>query len=232
MNSTIESGGSAFTAKSPNYANQLGMDLDVFPNLAALTNNQTTASLELQLHQRVLHALGVLPRLRRGPGDDQRPAERDPPAGGGPAHDGETLSAGPGHLERHGHADLHLSVAALRRRRQWLPGHRGRHQQHLHADRRRRRRHGPRRRHRHQRRRSDVQRLRADRGRRRAAGQHRAAHASRAGDGGPAARRRRRPLDRHRPRRAGLSVAALRRGRQQLPGHRGRHRQHLHAERR
>ena len=45
MNSTIESGGSAFTAKSPNYANQLGMDLDVFPNLGALTNNQTTASL-------------------------------------------------------------------------------------------------------------------------------------------------------------------------------------------
>ena len=54
-----------------------------------------------------------------------------------------------------------------------------------------------------------------------------------AGDGGPAARP---PTPAHwtgtGPVDAGLPVAALRRGRQQLPGHRGRHRQHLHAERR
>ena len=209
MNSTIESGGTP-SPRRARLRQPAGDGPRRLPNPAALTNDQTTASLKFSSTNEYFMPSAfflvsdegpatisvppsVIPRGRR-PGARRRDAERRP-----------------GHLERHGHADLHLSVAALRRRRQWLPGHPGRHQQHLHADRRRRRRHGPRRRHRHQRRRGDVQRLRADRGRRRAAGQHRAAHASRAGDGGPAAHRGCRQLDRHRSRHARLSVAALRR---------------------
>ncbi|HEX6744378.1 MAG TPA: DUF3344 domain-containing protein [Solirubrobacteraceae bacterium] len=45
MNSTIEAGGANFTAKTPNYANQLGMDLDVYANPGALANDQSSASL-------------------------------------------------------------------------------------------------------------------------------------------------------------------------------------------
>ena len=43
MNSTIESGGRAFTREEPDYANKLGMDLDVFTNPGALANDQTSA---------------------------------------------------------------------------------------------------------------------------------------------------------------------------------------------
>ena len=45
MNSTIEAGGANFTAKTPNYANQLGMDLDVYANPGALANDQSSATL-------------------------------------------------------------------------------------------------------------------------------------------------------------------------------------------
>ena len=96
MNSTIESGGSAFTAKSPNYANQLGMDLDVFPNLAALTNNQTTASLNFSSTNEYFMPSAFFLVSDEGPATISVPPSVNPPAGGGPAHDGETLSAGPG----------------------------------------------------------------------------------------------------------------------------------------
>ena len=72
MNSTIESGGAHFTAKSPNYVNQLGMDLDVFPQPRRAGQRPELGVAALQLYQRVLHAVGLLPRLRRGAGDEHR----------------------------------------------------------------------------------------------------------------------------------------------------------------
>jgi hypothetical protein len=96
MNSTIESGGSAFTAKSPNYANQLGMDLDVFPSLAALTNNQTTASLNFTSSNEYFMPSAFFLVSDEGPATISVPPSVDPPAGGGPAHDGQTLTADPG----------------------------------------------------------------------------------------------------------------------------------------
>ena len=177
MNSTIESGGAPFTAKSPNYANQLGMDLDVFPNPGALANDQTTAHADLQLDQRVLHALGLLPRLRRGPGDEQRPAEVGAPGRrrlGARRPDAERR---PRQLERHGHATYAYQwqrCDAAGNNCQDIPGATGSTYTPSAAD---VGGHRPRRRHRHQRRRHvDAHRLRADRRQRaRAAGQHHAA---------------------------------------------------------
>ena len=81
MNSTIESGGTPFTAKSPNYANQHGDGPRRLPQPGRADQQPDHGIAQLHLYERVLHALGLLPRLRRGPGDDQRPAERRTPGG-------------------------------------------------------------------------------------------------------------------------------------------------------
>jgi hypothetical protein len=96
MNSTIESAGTAFTAKSPNYANQLGMDLDVFPNLGALTNNQTSASLYFSSTNEYYMPSAFFLVSDEGPATVSVPPSVTPPGGGGPAQDGQTLSANPG----------------------------------------------------------------------------------------------------------------------------------------
>src|SRR3954464_12024908 len=222
MNSTIEAGGASFTAKTPDYANQLGMDLDVYANPGALANDQSSASLAFSSTNEyfmpsafflVSHAPAFLRAPRRGP----RPQHRRRPDRRRPRRrrrarrpDAERR---PRHLERHGHADLRLPVAALRRQRRQLPEHRRRHGQPLHADGCRRRQHRPRGRHGHQRgRHLDAHRLDADRhqgllgpGERHAAGPLRAGRAGPPADGQSGQLERARAGDLH------LPVAALRR---------------------
>ena len=96
MNSTIESGGAHFTAKSPNYVNQLGMDLDVFGNLGALANNQTSASLNFSSTSEYYMPSAFFLVSDEGPATISVAPSVDPPAGGGPALDGHPLSADPG----------------------------------------------------------------------------------------------------------------------------------------
>jgi uncharacterized repeat protein (TIGR01451 family) len=65
-NSTISFGGSLFTAKTPNYANQLGYDNDVINADGLLANNQTSATLTLRttgdrwVHQVITFAPDIL----------------------------------------------------------------------------------------------------------------------------------------------------------------------------
>ena len=95
------------------------MDLDVFPNLAALTNNQTTASLNFSSTNEYFMPSAFFLVSDEGPATISVAGRAsDPPAGGGAGARRRDAERRPRHLERHGHADLRLSVAALRRRRQ------------------------------------------------------------------------------------------------------------------
>jgi hypothetical protein len=96
MNSTIGSGAMSLGAKTPNYTNQLGIDLDVFANLGALQNNQTTASLNFSSTNEYFMPSAFFLVADEGPATISVPPSVDPPAGGSPAHDGQTLSADPG----------------------------------------------------------------------------------------------------------------------------------------
>jgi hypothetical protein len=97
MNSTIESGGTRFAAKSPDYANQLGMDLDTFTNGGALANDQSSAVLsfsstgEFFMPEAFFLVSDEGPAVSTGAGPTI-----GGPASGGVAHDGEALSADPG----------------------------------------------------------------------------------------------------------------------------------------
>ncbi|MGZ8634814.1 MAG: hypothetical protein ACXWZZ_13300, partial [Solirubrobacteraceae bacterium] len=97
MNSTIESGDDYYTAKAPNYANQLGMDLDVFRNGGALANDQSSATLAFASTSEYFMPAAFFLVSDEGPATSTGagPAIAGP-AGGGAAHDGETLSADPG----------------------------------------------------------------------------------------------------------------------------------------
>jgi hypothetical protein len=97
MNSTIESGGTRFAAKLPDYANQLGMDLDTFTNGGALANNQSSAVLSFSSTGEFFMPAAFFLVSDEGPATSTGagPTIAGPP-GGGPAHDGETLSADPG----------------------------------------------------------------------------------------------------------------------------------------
>ena len=72
MNSTIEAGGASFTAKTPNYANQLGHGPRRLRQPGRAGQRPELGDAGLQLDQRVLHALGLLPGLRRGAGHEHR----------------------------------------------------------------------------------------------------------------------------------------------------------------
>ena len=76
MNSTIESGGTRLHREEPELRQPDGDGPGRLPQPGRADQQPDHGIAQLQLLQRVLHALGLLPRLRRGPGDDQRPAER------------------------------------------------------------------------------------------------------------------------------------------------------------
>ena len=97
MNSTIEAGGANFTAKTPNYANQLGMDLDVYANPGALGNDQSSATLAFSSTNEYFMPSAFFLVSDEGPATSTGAGPTvGAPAGGGVAHDGETLSADPG----------------------------------------------------------------------------------------------------------------------------------------
>ncbi len=98
MNSTIESGGAHFTAKSPNYVNQLGMDLDTYTsNPGALANDQSSASLAFSSAGEFFMPSAFFLVSDEGPATSTGggPAVGTPP-GGGAAQVGQALSADPG----------------------------------------------------------------------------------------------------------------------------------------
>jgi hypothetical protein len=98
MNSTIASGGVNFGAKTPNYANQLGMDLDVFTsNPGALANGQSSATLSFSSTVEYFMPTAFFLVSDEGPATSTGAGPTiGAPAGGGAAHDGEALSADPG----------------------------------------------------------------------------------------------------------------------------------------
>jgi hypothetical protein len=97
MNSTIETGGANFTAKTPNYANQLGMDLDVYANPGALANDQSSAMLAFSSTNEYFMPSAFFLVSDEGPATSTGAGPTvGAPGGGAVAHDGETLSADPG----------------------------------------------------------------------------------------------------------------------------------------
>jgi len=92
MNSTISSGGANVATKNPNYANQLGMDLDVFTNNpGALANDQNTAALTFSSANEYFMPSAFFLVSDEGPATVTTP----PSVGGVPKDDG-TLTANPG----------------------------------------------------------------------------------------------------------------------------------------
>jgi Protein of unknown function (DUF3344)/Ig domain of plant-specific actin-binding protein len=98
MNSTIASGGVNFAAKAPNYVNQLGMDLDVFTsNPGALAHDQSSATLAFSSTSEYFMPSAFFLVSDEGPATSTGAGPTiGAPAGGGPAHDGQALSADPG----------------------------------------------------------------------------------------------------------------------------------------
>src|SRR5690349_8760353 len=96
MNSTIESGGVRFTAKSPDYVNQLGMDLDVFTDGGQLANDQSAATLAFSSTNEYFMPSAFFLVSDEGPATSTGGGPTIAPPAGGVAHDGEPLSADPG----------------------------------------------------------------------------------------------------------------------------------------
>jgi hypothetical protein len=98
MNSTISYGGVNFAAKTPNYVNQLGMDLDVFTsNPGALANDQSSATLAFSSTNEYFMPSAFFLVSDEGPATSTGAGPTiGAPAGGGAAHDGQALSADPG----------------------------------------------------------------------------------------------------------------------------------------
>jgi hypothetical protein len=97
MNSTIEGGGTRFSAKTPDYVNQFGLDLDTFANAGALVNDQSSATLAFSSTNEYFMPSAFFLVSDEGPATSTGPGPTvGAPAGGGVAHDGEALSANPG----------------------------------------------------------------------------------------------------------------------------------------
>ena len=98
MNSTIASGGANFTAKFPDYANQLGMDLDVFTNdPGALGHDKSSATLAFSSTNEYFMPAAFFLVSDEGPATSAGAGPAiGAPAGASAAHDGETLTADPG----------------------------------------------------------------------------------------------------------------------------------------
>jgi hypothetical protein len=92
MNSTIEAGGTRFSAKAPDYANQFGMDLDVFSNPGALANDQSSATLAFSSTNEYFMPSAFFLVSDEGPATSTGGG----PSVGGTAQDGTTLTANPG----------------------------------------------------------------------------------------------------------------------------------------
>jgi Protein of unknown function (DUF3344) len=97
MNSTIEAGGTRFSAKSPDYVNQFGVDLDTFDNAGTLANDQSAATLYFGSTNEYFMPSAFFLVSDEGPATSTGagPTIAGPPSGGA-AHDGEALSADPG----------------------------------------------------------------------------------------------------------------------------------------
>lgn len=91
LNSTIGSGGTRFTSKSPDYVNQLGMDLDSFTNGGALGNDQTSAPLSF-----TSTADYFMPSALFVASDEAPPSNTGAPSVGGTPQEGKVLTADPG----------------------------------------------------------------------------------------------------------------------------------------
>jgi Protein of unknown function (DUF3344)/Ig domain of plant-specific actin-binding protein len=97
MNSTIESGGAHFTAKSPNYVNQLGMDLDTYTgNPGALANDQSSASLAFSSAGEFFMPAAFFLVSDEGPATSTGGGPAIGAPSGGTATVGQALSANPG----------------------------------------------------------------------------------------------------------------------------------------
>ena len=91
MNSTMTLDGSAFTAKNPNYANQLGTDLDSIYGTGFLTNGQTSAVLAFSSTQEYF-----MPSALYIVSDEGPPVNTGGPSMTGTAQDDSVLTANPG----------------------------------------------------------------------------------------------------------------------------------------
>ena len=139
MNSTIESGGTHRHDEGPNYANQIGMDLDVFPNLGRADQrpeprHRSTSALPSEYFMPSAFFLV----------SDEGPAtissgRASHPAGGGPAQDGTTLTADSGTWNATGTPTYTYQWQRCDAAGNSCADIPGATQQHLHADRRRRR---------------------------------------------------------------------------------------------
>jgi hypothetical protein len=97
MNSTIESGGVNFADKLPNYANQLGMDLDVFTNNpGALANDQSSALLAFTSTNEYFMPSAFFLVSDEGAATSTGAGPTITLPAGDVAHDAQTLSASPG----------------------------------------------------------------------------------------------------------------------------------------
>ena len=97
MNSTIETDGTRFSAKTPDYVNQFGLDLDTFVNAGALVNDQSSATLAFSSTNEYFMPSAFFLVSDEGPATSTGAGPTvGAPAGGGVAHDGEALSADAG----------------------------------------------------------------------------------------------------------------------------------------
>jgi predicted actin-binding protein len=94
MNSTIEAGGTRFSAKSPDYVNQFGVDLDTFTNNpGALGNDKSSATLAFSSTNEYFMPSAFFLVSDEGPATSTGVPSV---GGGGTAADGTTLTANPG----------------------------------------------------------------------------------------------------------------------------------------
>ena len=91
FNSTISNNGTLFTAKNPNYANQMGTDIDSYTRTGLLTNNQSAATLAFSSTQDYFMPSALYLVSDEGPS-----VNTSAPTIGGIARDGPVLTASPG----------------------------------------------------------------------------------------------------------------------------------------
>jgi uncharacterized protein YukE len=91
FNSTISTNGTLFTAKNPNYANQMGIDVDSYVRTGLLTNLQSSATLSFSSTQDYFMPSALFLVSDEGPS-----VNTSAPTIGGIARDGQVLTASPG----------------------------------------------------------------------------------------------------------------------------------------
>jgi hypothetical protein len=97
MNSTIEAGGTRFSAKAPDFVNQFGVDLDTFDNAGALANDQSSATLAFTSSNEYFMPSAFFLVSDEGPATSTGAGPTiSAPGGGGAVSNGQTLSADPG----------------------------------------------------------------------------------------------------------------------------------------